>query len=88
MPNNESLTIYFHRSDGEPERVPLAHGTMSEAVTAIHTVFYISEGLYTVAEIYRGSELIEKVEKPLRSRSCGVYIDPIIAGSKEAPIVA
>ena len=64
MPNDQAVTIYFHRSDGEPERVPLGNGTISEALTAIHTVFYISDGLYTMAEIYRGSELIETVENP------------------------
>lgn len=64
MADNDTLTIYFHRSDGEPERVPLSHGTISEAMTAIHTVFYISDGLYTAAEVYRGNELIETVKNP------------------------
>lgn len=64
MPNDPAVTICFHRNDGEPERVPLTHATISEAVTAIHTVFYISDGLYTLAEIYRGHELVETVESP------------------------
>ena len=64
MPNDQAITIYFQRNDGESERVPLTHGTISEAVTAIHSVFYISEGLYTVAEIYQGNELVETVENP------------------------
>ena len=61
MPN-ESLTIYFHRNDGQSERVPLTHGTISEAATAIKAVFYISDGLYTRAEVYRDDELIETVQ--------------------------
>lgn len=65
MPNDQAVTIYFYRNDGECERVALAHGTISEAVTAIHAVFYISEGLCTRAEVCRGNELIETVKNPL-----------------------
>ena len=64
MPTDQAVTIYFHRNDGESERVPLAHGTISEAVTAIHAVFYVSEGLYTRADVYRDHELIETVANP------------------------
>ena len=64
MPDDDTLTIYFHRNDGGSERVPLTHGTISEAMTAIHAVFYISDGLYTRADVYQGNELIESVENP------------------------
>ena len=64
MPDDDTLTIYFYRNDGEPERVPLTHGTISEAMAAIQAVFYISDGLYTAAEVYRGNELVETMENP------------------------
>ena len=52
MPTDQAVTIYFHRDDGESERVPLAHGTISEAVTAITRCFmsarvFIRERMFT-----------------------------------------
>ena len=64
MPNDQGLTIYFHRTDGQCEQIPLVDGTISETASAIQRVFYISDGHYTKAEIYRGKELIEIVENP------------------------
>ena len=62
MLNDPCLIIHFYRIEGPCERVPLTHGTIAEAVSAIQRVFYISDHYYTKAEIYRGNELIETVE--------------------------
>ena len=59
MHNNQPLSVSFHRNDGHLERIPLKDCSLAEAVSAIERVFSISEGLYSEAEIYRGSELIE-----------------------------
>ena len=64
MPDDQTLTIYFHRNDGRRERVRLTHGTISDAMTAIHTAFSVGDGLYTTADVYRGDELIETVANP------------------------
>lgn len=73
MTEDRKLTIYFHRNDGQSERVPLPRGTVSEAIRAIEVVFYISYGLYTSAELYRGGELVETVENP----SC-IHLESIL----------
>jgi hypothetical protein len=48
--------------------------TLSEAVSAVERVFSISDGLYTKAEIYRGNELIEKMENPSSVRVESILI--------------
>jgi hypothetical protein len=64
MPEDRNITIFFHLSSGPCERVPLTHGELTDALSAIQRVFYISDGLYTRAEIYRGDELVETVQNP------------------------
>ena len=64
MPTDQPLSVSFRRNDGHRERIPLRDCTILEAVSAIKRVFSISDGLYTEAEIYRGNELIEKMENP------------------------
>lgn len=61
---DRKLVVYFCRSDGYQERVPLRECTLCEAISAIERVFHISDGLYTKADIYRGDELVETVENP------------------------
>ena len=68
MHNDQPLSVSFRRNDGHRERIPLRDCTLAEAVSAIERVFSISEGLYTEAEIYRGSELIERIENPSSAR--------------------
>lgn len=62
MPNDQKLIVYFERNDGYRERVPLRECALADAISAIERVFHISEGLYTKADIYRGDELVEKVQ--------------------------
>jgi hypothetical protein len=64
MPNDQSLAVSFRRNDGLRERIPLRDCTIAEAVSAIERVFSVGEHLYTEAEIYRGNQLIEKMENP------------------------
>jgi hypothetical protein len=68
MPNDVTLTVVFHRNDNHRERIPLRDCTLVEAMSAIERVFYISDGLYTKAEIYRGKELLEIVQNPVYAR--------------------
>jgi hypothetical protein len=62
--HDQPLSVSFRRNDGHRERVALKDCTLAEAVSAIERVFSISDGLYTEAEIYRGNELIEKMDNP------------------------
>jgi hypothetical protein len=64
MPNDQPLSVSFRRNDGYCERIPLKDCTLSEAVLAVERVFHVGEHLYTEAEIYRGNQLIEKMENP------------------------
>jgi hypothetical protein len=64
MGEDRNITIYFHRHDGPSEQIPLLRGTIAEAVAAIERVFYITNSLYTSADIYRRDELVESVENP------------------------
>lgn len=74
MPNDLYLTVHFYRIEGPCERVPLAHGTIAEAASAIQRVFYISDRYYTKAEIYRGDELIETVHNSAHLRVESILI--------------
>jgi hypothetical protein len=71
MRDDQPLSVSFRRNDGHRERIPLKDCTLSEAVSAVERVFSISEGLYTEAGIYRGNQLIEKMENhsPVRVES-------------------
>jgi hypothetical protein len=62
MPAERTIIICFYRNDGHRERIRLPHGTLAEAVLGIQRVFYMSDGLYTKAEIFRGDELVETME--------------------------
>ena len=72
MPNDKSLAVSFRRNDGHRERIPLRDCTLAEAVSAIERIFSVSEHLYTEAEIYRGNEIIERMENPSLGAG-GVY---------------
>jgi hypothetical protein len=73
MPNDQDqpLSVSFRRNDGHRERIPLKDCTLAEATSAVERVFSVSEGLYTEAGIYRGNQLIEKMENhsPVRVES-------------------
>ena len=73
MPNDQykPLSVSFRRNDGHRERIPLKDCTLAEATSAVERVFSVSEGLYTEAGIYRGNQLIEKMENnsPVRVES-------------------
>ena len=64
MSNDQRLAVWFRRHDDHRERIPLPHGTIADAVMGIQRVFYISDGLYTKAEIFRDRELVEIMENP------------------------
>ena len=64
MHTDQSLSVSFRRNDGHRERIALKDCTLAEAVSAVERVFSVSEYLYTEAEIYRGNELIERMENP------------------------
>jgi hypothetical protein len=68
MPDNRTIVICFYRDNGHRERIPFPHGTLAEAVLGIQRVFYLSHGLYTKAEIFRGDELVETMENAARIR--------------------
>jgi hypothetical protein len=74
MPNDQSLSVSFRRNDGLRERIRLPHGTLADAVMGIERVFYMSDGLYTKADIYRGNELIETMENPPSVRVATILI--------------
>jgi len=74
MPNDQPLSVSFRRNDGHRERIPLTDCTLSEAVSAVERVFSISDGLYTEAGIYRGNQLIEKMENHSSIRVASILI--------------
>jgi hypothetical protein len=74
MPNDQHLSVSFRRNDGHRERIPLTDCTLSEAVSAVERVFSISDGLYTEAGIYRGNQLIEKMENHSSVRAASILV--------------
>ena len=64
MPNDQPLSVSFRRNDGHRERIRLPHSTLADAVMGIQRVFYMSDGLYTKADLYRGNELVETIQNP------------------------
>jgi hypothetical protein len=80
MPDDHTLTIHFHRNDGQSERVPLTHGTVSEAATAIKAVvLYQRCSLYESGRV-PGQRTHRDSGEPLRPYGvypCRVHIDPI-----------
>jgi len=74
MPNDQPLSVSFRRNDGHRERIPLTDCTLSEAVSAVERVFSISDGLYTEAGIYRGNQLIEKMENQSSVRVASILV--------------
>jgi hypothetical protein len=71
MPN---LTLCFHRNDGHRERIPLGECSIAKALEAAQRVFYISDRLYTKAELYKGDELIEAVPNPASVRFASILV--------------
>jgi hypothetical protein len=61
MIGGQRLTLYFHRDDARPAKVPLTHFTLVDAKQAIQEILSITDGAYTRAEIYKGKRLIETV---------------------------
>jgi hypothetical protein len=76
MPNDhdQSLAVSFRRNDGLRERIRLPHSTLADAVMGIQRVFYMSDGLYTKADIYRGNELVETMENHSSVRVASILI--------------
>jgi hypothetical protein len=74
MPDYQPLSVSFRRNDGLRERIALKDCTLAEAVSAVERVFSISEGLYTEAGIYRGNQLIEKMENPSPVRVASILV--------------
>ena len=74
MRDDQPQSVSFRRNDGHRERIPLRNCTIAEAVSAVERVFSVSERLYTEAEIYRGNELIEKMENPSSVRVATILI--------------
>jgi hypothetical protein len=68
------LTVYFHRQDDHREKMPLKQCTIAEANEAIQKIFSISEGLYTKAEVYRGTQLIETVANTWSARPVSILV--------------
>ena len=72
--NDQALAVSFRRNDGHRDRIPLTDCTLAEAVSAVERVFSISEGLYTEAVIYRGNQLIEKMENHSSVRVASILV--------------
>ena len=74
MHNDQPLSVSFRRNDGHRERIPLRDCTLAEAMSAVERIFSISEHLYTEAEIYRGNELVERMENPSSVRAESILV--------------